>query len=79
MGGPVNAPDGCQLLLISIQLEVSVGLSTLIHELRSDLRADPTALDRLMKNINEVGWTEDMRHSADLLRFEPHDARIYPC
>ena len=77
----LDAPDGCQLLLISVQLETSVGgrhsLATLIDELSSDLHADTAALDLLKEKVRDVGWTEDMRHSADLLRFELRDAQIY--
>lgn len=77
----LHAPQGCQLLLISIQLEESLkgehSLATLLGQLNEALREMPAALDLLTKQMAQMGWSEDMRNSADLLRFNVRDALVY--
>ena len=77
----LHAPEGCQLLLISIQLEESLAgrhsLATLLDGLNRVLGQTPAAVDLLAKYVGELGWTEDMRSSPELLRFNIRDAHVY--
>lgn len=77
----LRAPQGCQLLLASIQLEQSIGgretLATSVEATVDLLRGDPAALDTFMTKMANMGWSENMRDSGDLLRFFVRDAFIY--
>ena len=69
----LRVPDGCELLVVSIQLEQSVGgeetLATRIDSIIDLLRDDAAALDTLMTKLVNIGWSEEMRNSGELLRF----------
>ena len=77
----LRAPEGCQLLVASIQLEQSIGgnqtLATSIDETVDLLRGNMGALDRFMTKLANMGWSEEMRVSGELLRFYVSSAFIY--
>jgi hypothetical protein len=69
------------LLFVSIQLEQSVGgdesLATRLDAVVDLLRSDATALDTFMTKMVNMGWSEEMRDSGELLRFFLRDAFVY--
>jgi hypothetical protein len=73
--------DGCRLLFVSIQVEQSIGgTETLASQLDTTikmLRADAAALDMFMTKTFNMGWTDSMRDSGELLRFNVRDSGIY--
>jgi hypothetical protein len=78
----LRAPAGCRLLFVSIQVEQSVGgsqtLASQIDIAVDSLRAYPAALDDFMAKTANVGWSEEMRHSGELLRFNlGDDTHVY--
>jgi len=77
----LRVPAGCQLLFVSIQLEQSVGgdetLATRVDAVVDLLRSDAAALDTFMTKMVNMGWSEEMRNSGELLRFFLRDAFVY--
>jgi hypothetical protein len=77
----LRAPAGATLLFASIQLEETIGgsltLATLIDRVIDLVRADSAAVDTLMRNLSELGWSEEMRASGELLRFNLRAADFY--
>lgn len=77
----LRVPGGCQLLLVSIQLEESVGghetLATQMDAIIDLLRVDAAALDEFMTKMVYMGWSDDMRDSGELLRFFVRGADVY--
>jgi hypothetical protein len=78
----LHVPAGCQLLFVSIQLEQSVGgdetLATRADAVVDLLRSDAAALDTFMTKMVNMGWSEEMRNSGELLRFFLRDTFVYP-
>lgn len=78
----LHVPPGKDLLLVSIQLEeTSAGretLATQIDAIIDLLRADSVALDSFMTKMVNVGWSDEIRASGELMRFELRDSGIYP-
>jgi hypothetical protein len=74
-------PGDSRLLLVSIQLEESLAgqqsLATLFDNINELLRPTPAALDLFAQHMADLDWSEDMRNSADLLRFNVRDALVY--
>ena len=77
----LRVPEGCQLLLVSIQLEQSVGgnetLATRMDAIVDLLRSDAAAMDAFMTKMVNLGWSEGMRDSGELLRFFLREALVY--
>jgi hypothetical protein len=77
----LRVPVGCQLLFISIQLEQSIGgdetLATQVDAVVDLLRGDAAALDEFMTKMVNMGWSEEMRNSGELLRFFVRCAEVY--
>jgi hypothetical protein len=77
----LRAPPGGQLLFVSVQLEESVGgdqsLATEVDAIVDLLRGDASALDLFMTKMANVGWTEEIRNSGELLRFFLRGADVY--
>ena len=77
----LRVPDGCKLLLVSIQLEQSVGgaetLASLIDNVINLIRSDGASTDTFMTKLVNLGWSEEMRDSGELLRFHVRDASVY--
>ncbi|WP_035356798.1 PD-(D/E)XK motif protein [Edaphobacter aggregans] len=77
----LRVPSGCQLLFVSIQLEQSVGgnetLASRMDAIIDLLRADAAALDNFMAKMVNLGWSEEMRNSGELLRFFVREAFVY--
>jgi len=74
-------PAGCQLLFVSVQLEESVGgnesLANQVDAIVDLLRRDAAALDLFMTKIANLGWSEEVRNSGELLRFFVRSADVY--
>lgn len=77
----LRVPVGCQLLFVSIQLEQSIGgdktLATQVDAVVDLLRGDAAALDEFMTKMVNMGWSEEMRNSGELLRFFVRCAEVY--
>jgi hypothetical protein len=77
----LHVPAGKELLLVSIQLEETVGgADTLASEMDvivDLLRADPAALDAFMTKMVNVGWSDELRTSGELIRFNVRATGIY--
>jgi hypothetical protein len=78
----LHVPSGKSLLLVSIQLEETAGgsetIATQLDAVVDALRGDPAALDSFMAKMVNVGWSEEVRTSGTLMRFEVRDSGIYP-
>lgn len=77
----LRAPVGCQLLFVSVQLEECVGgnesLATQVDAIVDLLRGDAAALDLFMTKMANMGWSEEIRNSGELLRFFLRGAEAY--
>lgn len=75
------APDDRRLLLASVQLEDSTAgaqsLATLIDTILGEIRSDGAALDAFLTALANLGWTDEMRRSPELLRFHVRDAQVF--
>jgi hypothetical protein len=78
----LRVPEGCQLLVVSIQLEQSIGgtetIATNLDAIVDLLRADGCALDTFMTKMAYMGWSEEMRDSGELMRFFVRSTFVYP-
>jgi hypothetical protein len=74
-------PAGTQLLLVSVQLEETVGgtvtLATLRDEVMEVIGQDAAALDEFMAKMARMGWSDEMRRSGELLRCELRDVAVF--
>jgi len=72
-GDQLDAPPGKSLLLVSVQLEPTIGgditLATLIDEILAKTQDDFTAQAEFIDKLERVGWSDMMRPSPDLMRF----------
>jgi len=77
----LHVPAGKELLLVSIQLEETIGgadtLATQMDVIVDLLRADPAALDTFMTKMVNVGWSDELRTSGELIRFNVRATGIY--
>jgi hypothetical protein len=77
----LRVPAGRQLLLVSVQLEQSVGgdetLAVRLDSVVNHIRGDPAALDDFLVKMANMGWTEEMRRSGELIRFFVRETFIY--
>lgn len=77
----LTTPEGRRLLLASVQLEESVAgadsLATLIDAVLGTIRRDGAALDVFLTALSVLGWTDEMRRSPELIRFNVRDAQIF--
>jgi hypothetical protein len=77
----LRTPAGCRLLLVSLQLEQSVGgnesLATRIDSIIDLLRSDAGALDNFITKIVNMGWSDEIRNSGEMLRFFIREAFVY--
>jgi hypothetical protein len=77
----LHVPAGKELLLVSIQLEETIGgadsLATQMDIIVDLLRADPAAVDAFMTKMVNAGWTDELRTSGELLRFNLRATGIY--
>jgi hypothetical protein len=77
----LHVPAGCQLLFVSIQVEETIGgaetVATELDAIIEDVRHDAAALDLLMSKMVEVDWSDEMRDSGELMRFNLRNAGIY--
>lgn len=72
---------GRRLLVVSIQVEQSGGgsetLATQFDAVVDSLRPHPAALDDFMAKMASMNWSEEMRNSGELLRFNLGDTFVY--
>jgi len=77
----LGVPDGRRLLFASIQLEESVmgsqSVATLIDGVMTAIRHDPAAVDDFLTKLDGLDWSDEMRRSPDLVRFQVRDAQIF--
>jgi hypothetical protein len=77
----LRAPNDCRLLFVSVQVEQSVGgahtVATQLDTVVEALRKNAAALDLFMLKMVNLGWTDEMRDSGELLRFNIRDSGIY--
>lgn len=77
----LSAPAECQLLFVSIQLEETIGgketIATQIDALVGLLRGDAAACDDFLTKLFQIGWSDDMRNSGELLHFNVRNAGVY--
>lgn len=77
----LHLPGGKELLFVSIQLEETIGgaetLATQADVIVDLLRTDPAALDAFMTKMVNVGWTDDLRTSGELMQFNVRATGIY--
>lgn len=77
----LRTPAGCRLLFVSVQLEESVGgnesLASQVDAIVDLLRGDAAALDLFMTKMANMGWSEEVRSSGELLRFFLRRADVY--
>lgn len=77
----LRVPAGRRLLFVSVQLEESVGgdesLATQVDAIVDLLRGDSAALDLFMTKMANMGWSEEVRNSGELLRFFLRGAEVY--
>ncbi len=77
----LRVPAGCRLLFVSVQLEQSVGgaesLATQLDAAIESLRGDAAALDMFLTKMVNMGWSDEMRNSGELLRFNVREAFSY--
>ncbi|CAJ0805140.1 hypothetical protein LMG18095_04207 [Ralstonia thomasii] len=77
----LRAPAGRQLLFVSVQLEESIGgdesLATQVDAIVDMLRGDAAALDLFMTKMANMGWSEEVRGSGELLRFFLRGAEVF--
>lgn len=75
------APAGSRLLLASIRLELSIGgtltLATLIDDVNALIKDDPAMMEELLQKLAQLGWSDEMRRSGEMLRFNLDDAAFY--
>lgn len=78
----LHVPAGKELLLVSIQLEETASgretLATQLDAVIDELRGDAAAMDRFMAKMVNVGWSDEIRTSGELMRFELRDSGIFP-
>jgi len=77
----LHVPANKELLLISIQLEeTAAGRETLATQLDAvidELRGDAAELDTFMTKMVNIGWSDEIRTSGELMRFELRGSGIY--
>jgi hypothetical protein len=77
----LRVPAGRRLLLVSIQVEESVGgaetLATRLDAVLELLREDPAAIDLLLAKMVSMGWSDEMRRHGNLVRLNPRAAAVF--
>lgn len=77
----LRVSPGLQLLFVSVQLEESIGgnesLASEVDAVVELLQGDAAALDLFMTKMANMGWSEDVRNSGELLRFFLRGADVY--
>lgn len=77
----LRVPEGRQLFVVSVQVEQSAtGEHSVVTEVDAVvdlLRSDAAALDDFMTKMISLGWSDELRHSGELLRFHIRSAEVY--
>jgi hypothetical protein len=77
----LHVPAGRRLLLVSIQVEESLGgaetLATRLDAVSRLLRDDPAALDLFLARMVGMGWSDEMRRSGNLVRLDLRRVAVF--
>jgi hypothetical protein len=77
----LHTPAGRRLLIVSILLEESIAgaesVATKMDDIIELIRNDAYASDAFLAKMVQVGWSEELRRSGQLLRFHIREAHIY--
>ena len=77
----LDTPTGRELIVVSVLLEESIGgtesVATKMDKIVDLIRTDSAATDSFMAKMIQLGWTDELRRSGQLLRFNLRDAHIY--
>lgn len=77
----LRAPPNKRLLLVSVQLERSLGgeetLADRVDEMREHLGNDGRAIDVFESQLSKIGWHEGLRQTGSLLRFTFRDVHVF--
>jgi len=77
----LDTPAGRKLIVVSILLEESIAgdesVATKMDTVIDLIRSDPAGSDAFMAKMAQVGWSDELRRSGELLRFHIRDAHIY--
>jgi hypothetical protein len=77
----LRVPCGRRLVLVSVLVEESAAgvesVGTKMEEVADLIRADATASDAFQAKMVQLGWSDGLRRSGELLRFHLRDANIY--
>lgn len=77
----LSVPTGRQLLLVSVLLEASIAgdqtLATRLDAITNQIRTDSFAVDNFHTKLANLGWSEEMRRSGQLMRFFLREAFVY--
>jgi hypothetical protein len=77
----LHAPPGVRLLVVSIQVEESASgqesIATRIDKITASLSGNSAAVDTFLTKLAQLGWSEEMRRSGELVRMNLRDANIF--
>lgn len=77
----LDVSAGRRLLFVSILLEESLAgretVGTKMDEIIERIRIDPAATDAFMSKMIRLGWSDELRRSGQLLRFDLRDSHIF--
>jgi hypothetical protein len=77
----LDVSAGRRLLLVSILLEESLAgretVGTKMDEIIELIRIDPAATDAFMSKMIRMGWSDELRRSGQLVKFDLRDSHIF--
>lgn len=77
----LNAPAGRCLVVVSVLLEESIAgtesIATKMDSVIDFIRSDAEASDLFMAKMVQIGWSDELRRTGQLLHFHIRDAQIY--
>jgi len=77
----LDPPEGRNLMVISVLLEESLGgletVASKMDDVVDLIRVDGAASDAFQAKMVQLGWSDELRRSGELLQFNLRDALIY--
>ena len=77
----LNTPAGRSLFVVSVLLEESIAgtesIATKMESVIDLIRSDAEASDLFMAKMIQIGWSDELRRTGQLLHFHIRDAQIY--
>jgi len=77
----LDPPEGRRLMVISVLLEESLGgletVASKMDEVVDLIRLEGAASDAFQAKMVQLGWSDELRRSGELLQFNLRDALIY--